>query len=294
MRILLFGRDGQLGRELNKSLASLGEIVAVEKEDLDLAQIDRIPFFIERIRPNVIINAAAYTNVDQAEIEPDTAYAINATAIGVMAESARKIGSFFIHYSTDYVFDGEKEVPYSEDDPPAPINAYGFTKLAGEQSIQALHGAYLILRTSWLYSIGRDSFPDKVLKWARKQKSMRIVEDQVGSPTWSYMLAEMTTELLGGESPKGMEWLAERSGLYHVAGNGAVSRFEWARQILELDTHPEEQIVERLDPARTEEFPTPAKRPRFSALDCHRFEEVFGLTLPGWKTSLKDAMAENI
>ncbi len=292
MRILLFGRDGQLGGELQASLASLGEIVAVDKNDLDLKEVELIPAFIDQVHPNVIVNAAAYTDVDQAEIESDVAYMINNRACGVMAESARKARCLLIHYSTDFVFDGEKGVPYTENDPANPINIYGQTKLAGEQSIEAAGGSYLILRTSWLYGSGQNSFPIKVLAWAREQRRMRIVKDQIGSPTWSRMLAGTTVALLSLKGQASVDWLMERSGLYHVAGKGAISRFDWAKRILELDPHPEEHVVKELQPAKTEEFPTPAKRPKFSALDCHRFESIFGIPLPHWVSSLENAIEE--
>jgi dTDP-4-dehydrorhamnose reductase len=292
MRILLFGCDGQLGRELQASLPSLGEVVPVDKKNLDLVEVNRIPDFIDQVHPNVIVNAAAYTDVDQAEIESEAAYMINACACGVMAESARKIQSLFIHYSSDFVFDGEKGAPYIEDDPVNPINVYGQTKLAGEQSIEAVGGSYLILRTSWLYGSGRNAFPIKVLAWAREKRRVRIVQDQIGSPTWSRMLGEVTKSLLNLKGKDSFNWLIDRSGLYHVAGKGAVSRFDWASKILELDPHLEEHVLEELQPAQTEEFPTPAKRPRFSALDCHRFESTFGIPLPHWGPSLEKAMAE--
>ncbi|OGO15928.1 MAG: dTDP-4-dehydrorhamnose reductase [Chloroflexi bacterium RBG_16_48_8] len=292
MRILLFGCDGQLGGELQSSLASLGEVIAVNKEDLDLTKVDIIPTFIDKVHPEFIVNAAAYTNVDQAEIELDVAYTVNAITPGVMAESARRSGSLFIHYSTDYVFDGQKGKPYTEGDSPNPINAYGHSKLAGEQAVQAVGGSFLILRTSCLYGLMGSSFPCKVLAWAREQKVMRIVEDQVGSPTWCRVLAECTAALLSREYRSRSGWPAERSGLYHVAGKGSASRFEWAKRILELDPHPEEQLVEEIQPARTEEFPTPAKRPENSALDCSRFEDTFDLLLPDWDSSLAIAMAE--
>jgi dTDP-4-dehydrorhamnose reductase len=277
---------------LQKSLTSCGEIIAVDKKDLDLAKTHLIADFIHRVHPRIIANAAAYTKVDQAEVEPDTAYAVNAAACGVMAESAKKSQSLLIHYSTDFVFDGEKGRPYTEDDSPNPINAYGYTKLSGEKVIETIGGAYLILRTSWVYSLTGESFPSKVLAWARKQKVMRIVEDQVGSPTWSQMLADKTAALLSGGSESRLTWLAERVGIYHVAGKGAASRFEWAKRILELDSHPEKQLVEDVQPAHSEEFPTPAKRPEFSALDCSRFEDTFEIELPNWQTSLEEAMAE--
>jgi dTDP-4-dehydrorhamnose reductase len=294
MRILLIGKTGGLGWELERCLAPLGAVIAVGREDLDLRQKEHIPTFIDRVRPDCIINAAAYTDVDRAESEPEMAQAVNAVAPTIIAEEARRRGAFFFHYSTDYVFDGNKAEPYLECDAAHPLNQYGRTKWEGEQAVQAVGGSYLILRTSWLYGMRTASFPTKVLGWARTRKVLRIVEDQVGSPTWCRMLAEKTAALLGRGRFGEFQWLTERSGLYHVAARGAVSRYEWAKWILELDPHHEEQIVERLDPARTEEFPTPAERPGFSALDCGRFEEVFDLALPAWESSLRDAMTEKV
>jgi len=292
MRILLFGCDGQLGAELARSLASLGEMIAVGKKEFDLTQIDKIPAFVDKFHPDIIANSAAYTHVDQAEDELDVAYTLNATVPGVIAEVALKSNIPFIHFSTDFVFDGEKGKPYQEVDTPNPINIYGSSKLAGERAIQAIGGSFLILRTSYLYGFRANSFPCKVLAWAREQKVMRIVKDQVGSPTWCRALAEVTASLLRGKDRNNPEWLAERSGLYHVAGKGSVSRYEWAKRILELDPHPEQQIVEEVLAAHSEEFPTRAQRPKNSALDCSRFEDTFGIILPGWEASLEKAIVE--
>lgn len=290
MRILLFGKNGQLGWELHRSLLPLGEIVAIDQEDINLVDTERLPGFIRGMNPQVIINPAAYTQVDKAESEPELARAVNAIAPGVMAEEAKRLGALFIHYSTDYVFDGKKGEPYTEEDPPNPINVYGETKLEGERAVGTVGGNYLILRTSWVYSMRVSSFPTKVLRWARERDDLRIVDDQIGSPTWARVLAETTAILLAKcvESPDKL--LSEQKGIYHVAGDGYTSRFDWARLILELDPKPEEHVYRELQPASSSDFPTPAERPLFTALDCDRFHSVFKLRLPDWNPALRMAM----
>lgn len=290
MRLLLFGGRGQLGWELQRCFAPLGDVIVLDQEDLDLAREgSRILELCLQVQPDFIVNAAAYTTVDRAETEADLAKAINAEAPGIMAEAAKRLEAILIHYSTDYVFNGEKKEPYHEMDQPDPLNAYGWTKFEGEQAICSVGNIYLILRTSWLYSMRQASFPMKVLKWARSQSVMRVVDDQVSSPTWARMLA-MTTALLISRYSK--KQLAERSGVYHLAGRGQASRFEWAKAIVGLDPKPEEQVVEEIQPAQSIEFPTPAKRPSNSALDCQLFEKTFGLRLPEWELALKWAMEE--
>lgn len=290
MRILLLGNTGQLGWQLERTLVPLGEVVALDYPDLDLNAPESVRGVIANVRPEVIVNATAYTAVDRAESESEIAFQINARAPGIMAEEAKTLGALFVHYSTDYVFDGEKGEPYTEADMPNPINIYGQSKLAGEQAVESVGGKYLIFRTSWVYSLRRVSFVTKVLEWSRSNKTLRIVSDQVSSPTWCRMLAEVTAHLLvkGGERPAA--WLGDRVGLYHIAGNGVVSRFEWAQEILNLDPKPSEQVVQDLLPARSEDFPTQTRRPLFSALACNRFVNTFGLQLPDWRTALKLAM----
>lgn len=290
MEILLLGKIGQLGWELCRSLATLGKVTAIDYPEMDLREPKGVREIIRRVHPDVIVNATAYTAVDRAESESELAMAINGIAPGVMADQARQIGAALIHYSTDYVFDGSKGSPYLESDTPNPLNVYGESKLAGEQAVADAGGAYLILRTSWVYSTRRASFVSKVLEWARKQESLRIVSDQVSNPTWCRMLAELNAQLLakGGDDFPG--WLGERAGLYHLAGSGYASRLEWAQAILGFDPKRDEQVVREIQPALTEEFPEPARRPLFSALNCDRFEEAFGLQLPDWKDALKLAM----
>lgn len=290
MRILLFGKVGQLGWELRRVLAPLGEIQALDYPEIDLTRPEEIRPLIGEYRPQVIVNATAYTAVDRAESEHQLAMAINQAAPGVMAEEAARVGAGIIHFSTDYVFNGKKGSDYVESDEPDPLNIYGLSKLGGEQAIAETGGAYLILRTSWVYSNRRDSFVKKVLEWARSQTSLRIVADQVSNPTWCRMLAEVTGQLLAGSGRDPAGWIADRRGVYHLAGAGRASRLEWAQAILELDPEREGQTTREVLPARTEEFPTPALRPLHSALNCDLFTSTFNLSLPDWRQVLPLAM----
>jgi dTDP-4-dehydrorhamnose reductase len=294
MRLLIFGKHGQLGRELQRLAQPLGEVTALDIEDLDLCDEQALRQRIHLLKPNVILNAAAYTAVDRAEQEPGPARQINAVAPGIMAECARNLKAVLVHYSTDYVFDGTKNSPYTEEDVPNPINTYGQTKLEGEQAVLAAGGTSLILRTSWVYSLYGESFVKKVLYWSRQQETMRIVNDQVGSPTWAVMLAQSTISILrsGGKDP--YDRLKEKKGIYHLAGKGSASRYEWAQAILAADPHPEEQVCTRLEPAFSAEFPAPARRPAFSALDCNKVESAFNIILRDWKTDLKAALSQEI
>ncbi len=291
MRILIFGRNGQLGRELCRLAPVMGEVTALDIEDLDLEDRDELREKIIQTNPQVILNAAAYTAVDRAEQEPERARRINATAPGIMAACARQGKALLVHYSTDYVFDGTGNRPYTEEDSPNPINTYGWTKLEGEQAVAEAGGSFLILRTSWVYSLHGESFVTRVLRWSREQKSMRIVNDQTSSPTWAAGLAETTLTILRSAGQEPCRGLKEKSGIYHLADRGSASRFEWAGAILGMDPHPEEQTCKQLEPALSSEFPTPALRPSFSALDCIKIESTFNIRLPDWKTNLGRALS---
>jgi dTDP-4-dehydrorhamnose reductase len=286
LNLLLLGNTGQLGWELQRTLQPLGVVVALDYPEVNIADAASIRKTVQEHRPEVIVNATAYTAVDKAENERELAEAINGTGAGVLAEEARKLNAVLVHYSTDYVFDGTKGAPYVETDLPHPLNVYGESKLAGEQAIQSVDGNYLIFRTAWVYSLRRDSFVSKVLQWARQNETLRMVDDQISNPTWARMLAETTALLLACAGDNFLPWLAERKGLYHLAGDGYASRYEWAKQILALDPSPREQLARRLLPAATTKFPTTAKRPLFSALDCVKFRSTFGLQLPDWKQAL--------
>lgn len=293
MKILLFGKNGQLGWELQRTLTTLGEITALDYPEIDLAKTDSLREVIRSFSPKLIVNAAAYTNVDKAESEPEAAWFVNAAAPGVMAEEAHRLKASLIHYSTDYVFDGKKGSSYVETDTPNPINVYGKTKFDGERNVQDVGGSYLIFRTSWVYSLRQGGFVAKVLQWARYQTTLKIVSDQVGSPTWARLLAEASTQVIaqGRNDPVG--FINEKAGLYHLAGSGSASRYEWAKTILELDPRRKEQVVKELLEVPSSEFSTPAQRPMFSALNCKKFFGAMKFQLPEWKIALALAMDNN-
>ncbi len=277
MRILLFGKVGQLGWELNRSLITLGELTVLDYPEVDFNQPQSLPEIVRAAKPDVIVNAVAYTNVDKAESEPDIARRINADAVGEIAREAKRLGALLVHYSTDYVFDGTKGSPYIETDTPNPINVYGKTKLAGEEAAAEAE-KYLTFRTSWVYSTRPGGFVYKVLEWAKTKSELRIVDDQIGSPTWSRMLAEVTGQVLSQYCADQTRFV-EKLGLYHLAGAGAVSRFEWVKEILRLAGREDILVV----PAKTVEFPTPAKRPMYSALETQKVSQRYQLTFPNWK-----------
>jgi dTDP-4-dehydrorhamnose reductase len=240
----------------------------------------------------VIINATAYTAVDKAETETELAMAINAQAPGIMAEYSKKVNAALIHFSTDYVFDGRKGSLYVETDKPNPLSVYGQSKYLGEQAVEQIDGAYFIFRTSWVYSMRGDSFVTKVLKWSREKEELKIVDDQIGNPTWARSLAEITAQLLvkGNDDIRG--WMKERKGIYHLAGDGYANRFEWAKAILENDPKKNKQKTKEIKPVKTSSFPTPATRPLFSALSCDLFFTIYNLQLPKWDKTLEIALKQ--
>ena len=291
-RILLIGKYGQLGWELQRTCATLGEIISADLPELNLAEPNKLPTYLASIRPDLIINAAAYTNVDQAESEADLARKVNALAPEMMAQYACQHHIGFIHYSTDYVFDGQKIESYLETDTPNPINTYGTTKLEGEQAVANTGCPHFIFRTSWVYSLRKGGFVNKVMKWAREQKIMRVVDDQISNPTWARMLAEATAQVVAQGDHHLIDFMQEKAGLYHLAGSGWVNRYEWTKRILALDPKMREHVMEELRPAKTIDFPTPAVRPRNTSLNIQKFEETFNITLPNWDESLQLAMSE--
>lgn len=292
MKILLLGNTGQLGWELHRTLTPLGEVTALDYPAVDLADEGATRALLRRLAPRLIVNAGAYTAVDRAESEPQLALAVNAGGPRLLAQEARSLGAALIHYSTDYVFDGAKGAPYTEEDTPNPLGAYGRGKLAGERAVTEAGGACIILRTAWVYGTRGDGFVGKVLQWARRQPALKVVTDQVSNPTWARMLAEATAQMLAMARGDVVEWVAARSGLYHLAGGGWCSRLEWAREILRLDPRRDEQTAREVLPALTTDFPTPAQRPLFSALDCARFANTFGLRLPPWDAALRLALGD--
>ena len=291
MRVLLIGRSGQVGWELQRALAPLGELVALDRAGMDLGDPDSIHRAIVDARPAVIVNAAAYTAVDKAESEPELAMRINGIAPGIIADEAARLGALMVHYSTDYVFDGRKPSPYREDDPPAPLNAYGRTKLAGEEAVRAAGGPHLIFRTSWVYAARGHNFLLTMLRLARERPELKIVDDQVGAPTWARTIAELTAHVLkaGGAGPG----VRERSGVYHLAASGAVSWHGFAQAIFEqAKARRGDFNAPALTPITTAQYPLPARRPANSRLDCSKFAAAFGVAPPAWEAGLARCMHE--
>lgn len=288
-KILQVGKIGQLGWELLRTCAPLGEVVALDYPDVDLSDSTGLRELVRSVNPDIIINAAAYTNVDKAESEPEKARAINATGPGVLAEEAKKANAILVHYSTDYVFDGTKGSPYVETDQPNPINVYGQTKLEGEQTVASSGCSYLVLRSSWIYS-RHSGFVAKVLEWARTQEVIRIVDDQISSPTPARLMAEITASLISKIDTNPESWMQERKGIYHCACNGYCSRYEWAKEVLRLSSNSHRLPGQVLLPALTSDFSTPAQRPLRSRLDSSIFEATFGMKIPHWLDALEIAM----
>ncbi len=290
LRILLIGRHGKVGWELERALAPLGYLAAYDRPDFDLARADDIHAAMERERPHVVINAAAYTAVDRAEEQPEMARAVNGVAPGILAEEAARLGAAIIHYSSDYVFDGAKSVPYTEEDSPRPLGVYGQTKLEGEMAVEAAGGAYLIVRTSWVYGLRGESYLRKVMHWANTQREVRVPAGEVGSPTWCRMVAEGTAHMIASSGSRVVPYFKERRGIYHLAGSGFATRLEWARAILANDPRREERREVKIVEAPAAEFASPARRPAFSALDCGKIAEVFSVHLPPWEWALERAL----
>jgi len=288
-KILLTGKNGQIGWELQRTLAPLGEVTAVDRREMDLADPDSMRKVIREVRPDLIVNAAAYTAVDKAESEPDLAMAVNGIAPGIMAEEAKRLNATMIHYSTDYVFDGTKKTPYSEEDSPNPLNVYGKTKLAGERAVQAGGASYLILRTSWVYAARGRNFLLTILKLARERSELKIVDDQVGAPTWSRLLAEVTSQIVAQLfSPRCRTAtpMADVSGIYHAVSAGSTSWHGFAAKILEGIPGRTIKKPLRLIPIPTSDYPLPAARPGNSCLSSEKLMRTFGTAFPSWEASL--------
>jgi dTDP-4-dehydrorhamnose reductase len=281
VRVLLTGRNGQVGWELARALAPLGEVVAFDREGLDLTNPDRIVSVVRSVRPDVLVNAAAYTAVDRAESEPEVAMQVNGTAPGILGEEARRLGAVLIHYSTDYVFDGAKAGPYVESDAPNPINAYGRSKLAGELAVRASDCRHLILRTSWVYGLRGRNFLLTVLKLARERPEVRVVSDQVGAPTWCREVAVATARLVQDAGAQ------ETRGLFHLTASGATSWCGFAEEIFRL-----RGIKTPVRAILTGEYPTPARRPANSSLSGAAIASRWNLALQPWQTSLSLCLRE--
>ncbi|MHA4975172.1 dTDP-4-dehydrorhamnose reductase [Pseudomonas extremorientalis] len=287
MKILICGQHGQVSRELQQRLQGLGELIVLGRDQLDLANAEQIRQRVRAHRPSLIINAAAHTAVDQAESEPDAAFAINAIAPGILAEEAKALGIPLIHYSTDYVFDGSKPAPYTEADTPNPLGVYGQSKLAGEQAIAAVGGQYLVLRTSWVYSNHGNNFLLTMQRLLQEKPQMRIVADQIGAPTWAGSIANSTLALIERwQAGTAGEW-----GVYHLTAQGETSWFGFAEAIGE-HLRKQGKACAELEAIPSSAYPTPAQRPLNSRLDCSRLQQQWHVSQPQWQDALRECLAQ--
>ncbi len=302
MKILLLGKNGQVGWELQRSLAPLGELVAVDYRSEgnppidgvalqgDFSQPEQLRDTVQRVQPHVIVNAAAHTAVDKAESEPELARALNATAVGVLAEEAERMGAALVHYSTDYVFDGSGNRPWLETDAPAPLNVYGQTKLEGEQLVQRHCTRHLIFRTSWVYAARGANFAKTMLRLGRERDTLSVINDQYGAPTGAELLADVTAHAI-----RHLLRDASCAGLYHLVAGGETTWHGYASHVLARARQaglPIQVAADAIHPVATSAFPTPARRPHNSRLDTHKLQTTFGLTLPHWQTGVDRMLAE--
>lgn len=298
MKILLLGKSGQVGWELQRSLAPLGEVIALDRYSRDfcgdLNDLQGLAKTVQQVRPDAIVNAAAYTAVDSAESEPEMAHVINATAPGVLALEAQKLGAWLVHYSTDYVFDGSGSRPWAETDTPAPLNVYGQTKLGGEQRIAELCHKYLIFRTCWVYASRGDNFVKAMLRLARERELLTVVDDQFGAPTGAELLADVTAHALR-QVMGTVQQRPEETGIYHLAASGETSWHGYANHII-CETGKGaiaiETTAKKVIPVPTSAFPTPAQRPHNSRLNTAKLQATFGLTLPPWEQGVSRMLGE--
>lgn len=289
-RILLIAPEGQVGWHLHRCAQTLGKVIIVGRSysqgmyaQLDLAHFDAIRRILREVKPHIILNAAAYTAVDKAEQEVELAQAINGTAPGILAEEAKQLNALLVHYSTDYVFNGQHHQPYSEIDPVQPLGVYGATKLAGEQAIAAVGGQYLTLRTAWVYDLRGKNFLLTIQRLAAEREELRIVADQQGSPVWSRLIAEATVQILSQlYSPLLHRDRLDVSGIYHLTCAGQTTWYEFAKAIV---AHQQKQP--RILPITTTDYPTPAKRPAYSVLSNAKLQKTFGIYLPSWDGALE-------
>lgn len=290
MRILLLGKNGQVGWELGFALAPLGEVMAVDTPEVDFLNLNALREFTLEAKPDLIVNAAAYTDVDKAESEPEIAMTINGEAPGLLAEAAKKLNAGLVHYSTDYVFDGTKGEPYTEEDEPNPLSVYGESKLAGDRAIEAVGGATIILRTSWVYGSRGRNFYLTIMRLARECEELRIVDNQVGCPTWCRSIATATADILTKTAERDLgslhSFLDENSGVYNYSSGGEVSWYGFTTSILE--NHPDRRMfkTQSVVPISSEAYPTPARRPPYSVLSKDHIQRTFELGVTSWEEQL--------
>ena len=290
LRILVPGKTGQVGWELQSALAPLGTVIALDRKQMDLSNPDSVRRAIRDAKPEIIVNAAGYTTVDKAEAEPELAMKVNGDAPGIMAEEAKRLNAIFIHYSTDYVYDGKLDRPYTEEDATNPVNRYGMTKLAGERAIEAVGGKYLILRASWVYANRGSNFVLTILRLAREKPKLTVVSDRTGSPTWARALAEATASLL-----RRKELIAGHSGIYHLSAAGHPSRYEFASDIVRLmrDASGQTDGWAAIEAVSSDDYPKlPAERPPNPVTSKDKIKRVFGIEMAHWEAQLRAFLAQ--
>lgn len=294
LKILLFGINGQVGWELQRSLASLGELVVLDFDSQDhcgdFTNLEGLAKTIQDVEPDIIVNAAAYTAVDRAECEPELAHTINALAPSVLAKEAKRTDAWLIHYSTDYVFDGNGDAPWLETDSTSPLSVYGKTKLEGEAAIVASGCKHLIFRTNWVYAARGDNFAKTMLKLAQERDALKVINDQVGSPTGADLLADITAHAIRTARQR-----PEVSGLYHLVASGQTSWHEYANFVIDFARHAGVEVKvspEAIQPVPTSAFPTAAKRPMNSRLNTTKLQNIFNLKLPHWQSGVTRLLTE--
>jgi dTDP-4-dehydrorhamnose reductase len=303
--MLVTGANGQVGWHLQRTLAPIGDLLAIDIDEIDLTDLEAVSRTVREFAPEVVVNAAAYTAVDKAENEPDIARAINVAAPGQIAKECARSGALMLHYSTDYVYDGSKTEPYNEDDATGPLSAYGETKLAGDQAIIASGCAHLILRTTWVYDIRGKNFLRTILRLAREREELRIVGDQFGAPTWARMLAESTAIIVARALERKSAWQTWPTGVFHLTAGGKTSWAGFAQAI--IDDYQEladpsaasgeysgAVKAKRVVPITTDEYPLPARRPQNSVLSNARIDSEFGIKMPDWRHQLRLALQDAI
>ena len=293
MKILLFGKGGQVGWELQRSLAPLGEVIALDHDSADgcgdFTKLAGLAATVQRVAPDVVVNAAAYTAVDKAESEPDLAHTINALAPGVLADEAHKLVAWLVHYSTDYVFDGRGDKPWRETDTPAPLNVYGKTKLDGERAVMRC-ARHLIFRTSWVYAARGANFAKTMLRLAQERDQLKVIDNQIGAPTGAELLADVTAHAI-----RSAQMRPELAGLYHLTAGGETSWHGYAKFVIEQALkagQPLRTTPDAVEPIPTDAYPTPAQRPLNSRLDTRKLRSAFGLNLPEWSSGVERMLRE--
>ena len=293
MKILLFGKEGQVGWELHRALSTVGELVASDRQELDLAHLDEVRRWVRRHEPDIIVNAAAYTAVDRAEAEPEKAHRINAEAVGLLAEEANRLNAWLVHYSTDYIFNGEKTAPYEEDDPANPLSVYGRTKFEGEERIRQRQAKHLIFRTSWVYAARGNNFVKTILRLAKDKERLNVIADQQGAPTSAELIADVTAFALHRIGQ--MESSTGVAGTYHLAAQGETSWHGYAQYILNVAKDSGVSLKAgpgEVHPIPTEAYPLPARRPRNSRLSVSKLTSIFRVHLPDWRDHVRRVVQE--